>query len=57
MIIVHGKFPIKKAFREEALRLMQRMSVASREEFGCISYEFYIGLSDPNTMLLFQEWE
>ena len=36
---------------------MQRMSVASREEFGCISYEFYIGLSDPNTMLLFQEWE
>jgi len=36
---------------------MQRMSVASRGEFGCISYEFYIGLSDPNTLLLFQEWE
>ncbi|MEJ6593343.1 MAG: putative quinol monooxygenase [SAR86 cluster bacterium] len=57
MIIVHGKFPIKQAFREEALKLMQRMSVASREEFGCISYEFYVGLSDPNTLLLFQEWD
>ena len=57
MIIVHGKFPIKQAFRDEALKLMQRMSVASREEFGCISYEFYVGLSDPNTLLLFQEWD
>ncbi len=57
MIIVHGKFPIKQAFRDEALKLMQRMSVASREEYGCISYEFYVGLSDPNTLLLFQEWD
>jgi quinol monooxygenase YgiN len=57
MIIVHGTFPVKQAFREEALKLMERMSVASRGEFGCISYEFYIGLSDPNTLLLFQEWE
>ena len=30
---------------------------ASREEVGCISYEFYVGLTDPNTLLLFQEWE
>jgi quinol monooxygenase YgiN len=57
MIIVHGTFPVKQEFREEALKLMERMSVASRGEFGCISYEFYIGLSDPNTLLLFQEWE
>jgi quinol monooxygenase YgiN len=57
MIIVHGTFPVKQAFRKEALKLMERMSVASRGEFGCISYEFYIGLSDPNTLLLFQEWE
>jgi len=57
MIIVHGTFPVKQEFREEALKLMERMSVASRGEFGCISYEFYIGLSAPNTLLLFQEWE
>ena len=33
------------------------MATASRAEHGCISYEFYVGLSDPNTLLLFQEWE
>ena len=36
---------------------MRRMSDASRSEFGCLSYEFYVGLTDPNTLLLFQEWE
>lgn len=24
---------------------------------GCISYEFYVALSDPNKLLLFQEWD
>lgn len=57
MIIVHGTFPVKPEVRENALELMRRMSVASRAEVGCISYEFYVGLSDPNTVLLFQEWE
>ena len=57
MIIVHGTFPVKADYRDEALELMKRMSVASREEEGCISYEFYVGLSDINTLLLFQEWD
>ena len=29
---------------------------ATRGEAGCITYEFYRGLSDPDT-LVFQEWE
>ena len=57
MIIVHGTFPIKAEVRDHALDLMRQMAVASRAEEGCISYEFYVGLSDPNTLLLFQEWE
>lgn len=57
MIIVHGIFPIKPELRVEALELMRLMSVASRVEYGCVSYEFYAGISDPNTFLLFQEWE
>ena len=57
MIIVHGTFPVKSEVRDDALELMRQMAVASRAEDGCISYEFYIGLSDPNTLLLFQEWE
>lgn len=57
MIIVHGTFPVKPEFRDEALEMMRRMSLASKAEFGCISYEFYVGLTDVNTLLLFQEWE
>ena len=57
MIIVHGTFPVRAEVRENALELMRQMALASRAEDGCISYEFYVGLSDPNTLLLFQEWE
>jgi quinol monooxygenase YgiN len=57
MIIVHGTFPVKPDQRNVALEMMRRMSIASRAEFGCVSYEFYIALTDPNTLLLFQEWE
>jgi quinol monooxygenase YgiN len=57
MIIVHGTLPITPAQRDDAMSVMREMAVASRTEYGCLSYEFYVGVSDPNTMLLFQEWE
>lgn len=57
MIIVHGKIPLRPDCRERAIELARDMAVATREEIGCISYDFYVGLSDPNTLMLFQEWE
>lgn len=57
MIIVHGNIPLKPECREEALKLARVMAAATQNEEGCVSYDFYIGLSDPNTLLLFQEWE
>ena len=57
MIIVHGTIPLRPDCRERAIELAREMAVATREEIGCISYEFYVGLSDPNTLMLFQEWE
>ena len=57
MIIVHGRIPVKPDCREEALRLAREMTEATQAERGCISYDFYVGLSDPNTLMLFQEWE
>ena len=56
MIIIHGSFPIKSKGREEAIKKMQDMARFSRLESGCITYEFYVGLSNPNLVLLFQEW-
>ena len=57
MIIVQGYIPIKPEARDEALTMARRMAEATREELGCITYEFFVGLSDPNTLMLFQEWE
>ena len=37
--------------------LARRMADSTRAEMGCISYDFYIGLSEPNALMLFQEWE
>ncbi|MDH3644109.1 MAG: antibiotic biosynthesis monooxygenase [Gammaproteobacteria bacterium] len=57
MIIVHGTIPIRPDCRERALELAKAMTEATQSEMGCISYDFYVGLSDPNTLMLFQEWE
>ena len=57
MIIVHGIIPIKPSLRDKALDLAREMSEVTRTEQGCISYEFYVGLRDPNTLILLQEWE
>jgi len=56
MIIVHGTIPLRPDARDQALDLARRMADATRAEEGCVSYDFYIGLSDPNTLMLFQEW-
>lgn len=57
MIIVQGLIPLLPESREEALRLARIVSDASLEESGCISYDFFVGLRDPNTLMLLQEWE
>lgn len=57
MIIVHGLIPIRPDCREQALQMARRMTEATQAEQGCVSYDFYLGLSDPNTLMLFQEWE
>ena len=57
MIIVHGSIPIQPDQREQALELARKMIEATQKERGCLSYDFFIGLRDPNTLVLFQEWE
>lgn len=57
MIIVQGNIPIRPDCRDQALQLARAMAEATQAEPGCISYDFYVGLSDANTLMLFQEWE
>ncbi|MGA1674910.1 MAG: putative quinol monooxygenase, partial [Pseudomonadales bacterium] len=57
MIIVHGIIPLRPDTRDQALAMARRMAEATQAEPGCIAYDFYVGLGDPNRLLLFQEWE
>lgn len=57
MIIVHGIIPLRPECRDRALELARDMAEATQAEPGCISYDFYVGVSDANTLMLFQEWE
>lgn len=57
MIIVHGIIPLKSDCRDQALQLARDMSDAAREDDGCLAYDFYVGLQDPDTLVLLQEWD
>jgi len=57
MIFAHGLIPILPERRSEALKLVRWMEQETQAEAGCLSYRFFVGLRDPNTLMLFQEWE
>ena len=57
MIIMQGSIPIKSGKFERALSMANELTAAALGEVGCITYEFYRGTSDTDTLVLFQEWE
>ena len=57
MIVIAGSIPIKPEHREEARQLVLEMAKATQAEAGCLAYQFYADLSDPNTFFIFEEWE
>ncbi|MEQ8955096.1 MAG: putative quinol monooxygenase [Gammaproteobacteria bacterium] len=57
MIMVQSTFKLVPETKDEALRLMKNMVRLCRQEHGCLSYEYFEGITDPNQIVLFQEWE
>ncbi len=57
MIVIAGSIPIKPEHRDEARQLALDMAKATQAEAGCLAYQFYADLSDPNTFFIFEEWE
>lgn len=57
MIVVQGDFVIKPGKREEAIAAMTRVAKATQQEAGCIRYNFYADLEDPNRFIVYEEWE
>ncbi len=57
MIMVQSTFQLSTQTRAEALDLMKNMVPLCRQEHGCLSYEYFEGLTDNNQVILLQEWE
>ena len=57
MIVVQSVFHLASNSKRDALKLMRNMVRLCRLEHGCISYEYFEGISNPNQVILIQEWE
>ena len=57
MIMVQSTFRLLPESKAEVIRLMKNMVQLCRQERGCLGYEYFEGVTDPNRVILLQEWE
>ena len=57
MIVVQGNIPLKAEARDRAIKLAMEIEGLSKKEVGCLGYQFYVALTDPLELVLFQQWE
>jgi len=57
MLVIAGRVKVNSEMRDEAARAALKMAKATQGEPGCKSYGFFADLEDPNTFLIFEEWE
>ena len=57
MIVVQGNIPLKAEARDRAIKLAMEIEGISKQEVGCLGYQFYVALTDPLELVLFQQWE
>jgi quinol monooxygenase YgiN len=57
MLIIAGTVKVKPETRADAQAAALKMARATASEAGCTSYRFYADLEDPNTFLIFEQWE
>ena len=55
--MVQNTFQLLSNSKSEVIDLMKNMVQLCRKEQGCISYEYFEGITDPNQIILLQEWE
>ena len=57
MIIVQNTFHLLSKSKSQVIDLMKNMVLLCRKEQGCISYEYFEGITDSNQIILLQEWD
>jgi quinol monooxygenase YgiN len=57
MIIVTARAQVRPDQRNAALSAAQHMRERTIHEPGCIDYRFWSATDDPDSILLFEQWE
>lgn len=57
MVKVIAKFLVKEEKVEEFLKLASVLVEESRKEEGCVSYNLLQDVSNPQTLIMVEEWE
>lgn len=57
MVKVIAKFFVKEDKIEEFLKLANVLVEESRKETGCVSYNLLQDVSNPQTLIMVEEWE
>lgn len=57
MIKVVSRRTIKPENIDTVIKMYDEMIDETRKENGCISYEFFRDVNDPNTVIMIEEWE
>ena len=57
MIVVAGYAMVKPECRAEAVEAVHKVVQATKKEAGCLVYDFYADLADPNRFHVYEEWE
>ena len=56
MILVAGTIKYQPGAIERLKSAMQKMVAATRQEDGCINYDFAVDVADPDTLIIFERW-
>ena len=56
MIVVQGELIYKQGKRDEAIAAMTKVAKATQQEAGCIRYNFYADLENPNKFIVYEKW-
>ena len=56
MIIVSGIAIVKPDHRDEALKACLEVTAATKLEPGCIVYDFFTDIADPNRLHVYEEY-
>jgi quinol monooxygenase YgiN len=51
----------RRTFREkdfqDILKIYEKMTEETRKEPGCLSYELFLDINDPNSIIMIEEWK